>query len=118
MPGSAAVLLLAGDLPFLTHAFLQFLVDRLGTHQALVPRGRDGLHLLCAVYRQECLGAVERALDRGELKMTSFHGEVDVRVLEPEEWESLDPHGCLLTNVNTPEEYRRAQELASLHSPS
>jgi molybdopterin-guanine dinucleotide biosynthesis protein A len=116
-PGSIAVLLLAGDLPFLTHPFLQFLVDHLEAHHAVVPRGPDGLHPLCAVYRQECLPAIERALDRGDLRMTSFFGEVDLRFLEPDEWKSFDPHGGLLTNVNTPEEYRRAQELASRNSP-
>jgi molybdopterin-guanine dinucleotide biosynthesis protein A len=105
------VLLLASDLPFITADFLRFLLQETGSHQVLVPRGADGLHPLCAVYARSCLPAVERALDRGELQMVAFFPEVDAHVLPYHRWQRFDPHRLLLTNLNTPEDYRRAQAL-------
>lgn len=114
---SPTVLLLACDLPFVTVDFLRFLLRESRDRQAVVPRNDDGLHPLCAVYARSCLPAVERALDRGDLRMRAFHAEVDVRILEPQEWQDLDPQKTLLANLNTPEDFRRAQELAG-ESPS
>ena len=114
---SPIVLLLACDLPFVTVDFLRFLLAARGDHQVLVPRDADGLHPLCAVYTRSCLPAVERALDRGDRRMRAFHDEVDVRVVESQEWRDLDPRDILLANLNTPEDYRRACELAGVSPP-
>ena len=103
------LLLLACDLPFLTPEFLRFLVERLGQHQAAVPQSPEGLHPLCAAYATSCLPAVERLLDQQEGRMHTLCRQLDLRVLTPEEWQPFDPHGLLLSNLNTPEEYQRAQ---------
>ena len=107
-----AVLLLACDLPFVTAEFLRFLVGQLGNHQAVVPRGEDGFQPLCAVYARSCLPAVERLLDADVFKVMRLFSEVDMRVLEPDEWREFDPHGRLFVNLNTPEDYQRALEWA------
>ena len=106
------VLLLACDLPFLTTDFLRFMVDRLGRHQALVPRNAIGLQPLCALYTRSCLPAVEAAIQRRELHMPSFYPDVDLSILEPCEWREFDIHQLLFTNLNTPAEYQRARRLA------
>ena len=108
-----ALLLLACDLPFLTAEFLRFLANRLGPRQALIPHSAEGLQPLCAVYARSCLPAIENALARGERRMNAFHPEVDLEILEPEEWQAFDPHDLLFSNLNTPEEYQRAQEVLS-----
>ena len=105
------VLLLACDMPFLTTDFLRFMVDHLGSHQALVPRNANGLQPLCALYTRSCLPAVEAAIQRRELHMPSFHPDVDLRILEPGEWRPFDFHQLLFTNINTPAQYRRARRL-------
>lgn len=106
-----ALLLLACDLPFLTPEFLRFLVESLGERQAAVPQSPEGLHPLCAAYATSCLPAVERLLDQGERRMHALCRQLDLRVLAPEEWQPFDPHGLLFANLNTPEEYQRAQQL-------
>lgn len=108
---SPQLLFLACDLPFLTTEFLRFLLSELGEHHAVVPRSVEGLQPLCAAYARSCLPAVERALDRRELRMTSFFAEVDVRILEPVQWQGYDRRHLLFTNLNTPEEYQRAVQL-------
>jgi molybdopterin-guanine dinucleotide biosynthesis protein A len=105
---AARVLFLACDLPFMTTAFLRFVLDQLGEHQAAVPRSADGLQPLCAAYARSCLPAVERALDRGDLRMTAFHADVDVHILEPSTWQAHDRCQLLFTNINTPQEYQWA----------
>jgi molybdopterin-guanine dinucleotide biosynthesis protein A len=105
-----AVLLLACDLPFVTTRFLRYLVGRLGSHQAVVPRGKDGFQPLCAVYARSCLPAVERLLDAGAFKVMKLLPEVDMRILRPDEWRVFDPHGRLFINLNTPADYQRALE--------
>ncbi|MSR82043.1 MAG: molybdenum cofactor guanylyltransferase [Candidatus Latescibacteria bacterium] len=109
------LLLLACDLPFLTPEFLRFLAESLGERQAAVPQSpeAEGLHPLCAAYATSCLPAVERLLDQGEGRMYTLCRQLDLRVLTPEEWQPFDPHGLLLSNLNTPEEYQRAQESLS-----
>jgi molybdopterin-guanine dinucleotide biosynthesis protein A len=108
---TANLLLLACDLPFLTPEFLRFLASRPGDHQALIPHSAEGPQPLCALYTQSCLPAIEAALARGERRMNAFHAAVAVGWLEQEEWQSFDPHGLLFSNLNTPEEYARAQAL-------
>lgn len=111
-----ALLLLACDLPFLTPRFLRFLIESLGGHQAAVPQSPEGLQPLCAVYTHSCLPAVEAALGQGERRMHALCRQLDLRALAPEEWQPFDPHGLLLCNLNTPEEYQRAQEVLARRS--
>jgi len=113
---SSPVLLLPCDLPFITTDFLRFLLQKLGPHQAVVPRSADGLEPLCAVYARSCLPAVERALDRGDFNVTAFYPEVDARILSPDQWQAFDPHQLLFTNLNTPEDYQRVQKLVAEES--
>ena len=105
------LLLLACDLPFLTTDFLRFMLAQLGHHQALVPRSPTGLQPLCALYTRACLPAVEAAIQGDQLHVPSFYDEVDLRLLEPSEWQAFDVHDLLFTNLNTPAEYQRAGRL-------
>jgi len=108
---SSTVLLLACDLPFITTPFLHFLLQALGTHQAVVPRSPDGLQPLCAVYTRSCLPTIERTLNRGDFRITSFLTDVDALILPRNHWQAFDPSQLLFTNLNTPEDYQRAREL-------
>jgi molybdopterin-guanine dinucleotide biosynthesis protein A len=103
------LLLLACDLPFLTPEFLGFLAESLGPYQATVPQSPEGLHPLCAAYASSCLPVAEDLLGQGERRMHAFCRQLDLRPLEPSAWQPFDPHGLLLANLNTPEEYQRAK---------
>ena len=114
---SPTVLLLACDLPFVTTGFLRFMVEKLRDHQAVVPRTDKGLECLCAVYTQSCVPAVAGALARDQRRMSAFLREVDVRFLDPDEWQAFDPDHTLFVNLNTPEDYQRAQKLMRRETP-
>jgi molybdopterin-guanine dinucleotide biosynthesis protein A len=114
-----AVAVVACDLPF---ASAPFLVASAGI---LVHEGADvviaetahGLEPLHAVYRREaCLGPIEAAIDSGQWRMISWFPDVRVRKLASDELSRYDPDGLAFRNVNTPEEFAEAEQLASERS--
>jgi molybdopterin-guanine dinucleotide biosynthesis protein A len=96
------------DYPFLNSIFIKGLSALLENHAALVPRQNQVPVPVCAFYSTRCLGAVEASLDKGILEAKMFLSEVDVRWVEDEELSRLDPTGLALTNLNTPDDYRKA----------
>lgn len=99
------VVVVACDMPFVTTALLTGLVGLAGGAgdpggiDAVVPRTERGYHPLCAVYRRSVLGAVERHLARGRLKMRDLLAELRVTFTDVDRFG--DCHR-LLANVNTP----------------
>ena len=106
---AAPVLLLACDLPFLTPDFLRHLVNRRGSHQAVVPYTATGLQPLCALYEPSCLATVEAAIQAGQLGMRDLLSNLNLDLVREKDWRPYDEHGLLFANLNAPEEYERAQ---------
>ena len=48
----------------------------------------------------------------GEWKLISWFSQVSVRVLTSDELKRFDPDGLAFWNVNTPEEFIKAEQLA------
>ena len=77
----------------------------------------QGFEPLHAVYRRAtCLPAIESAIAADQWKVIAWFPQVKVRPLTPAEIESLDPAGLAFWNVNTPEEFARAEALATSQS--
>jgi molybdopterin-guanine dinucleotide biosynthesis protein A len=73
----------------------------------------EGYEPLHAVYRREtCLPAIETAIDTDQWKVIAWFPQVKVRVLTPDEVRQFDPSGLAFWNVNTPEEFSRAETIA------
>ena len=110
------VAVVACDMPFASLDILQACRDQLvadSNLDAVIPSTKHGLEPLHAVYRRKpCLHAVKSAIEAGQWKVISWHGDVNVRVLPPEEVAQLDPDGIAFENVNTPEEFKAAIERA------
>jgi molybdopterin-guanine dinucleotide biosynthesis protein A len=106
------VAVVACDMPFASLEILHTCRDLLLADPALdavVPSTTQGLEPLHAVYRKAtCLPAIKAALDAGKWKVISWHSDVNVRVLTPEEIALLDPEDLAFENVNTPEELEKA----------
>ncbi len=127
-------LVVACDMPFLNVELCRYLVSLAADSDLVIPnfpsgetpaepravqrapsarRGKDlDLHPLHAVYAKGCLEPIRRALARGNRRLISFHHEVRVRVVSPDEIVRFDPEGRSLLNLNTPEDLARATELA------
>ena len=106
------VLVLACDMPFITARFLEHLAA-LGAdpaYDAVIPRDAAGRHPLCASYRRQAAPALRARIDQRRLRVLDALDDLAVRDLGPDELHDYDPDGRLLLNVNTPEDYARAQE--------
>jgi molybdenum cofactor guanylyltransferase len=104
----ARVLALACDLPFVTTAWLEHVMDAGRVADVAIPRTEDGYHPLCASYSQRCLEPIRRQLEAGRFKVTNILADVVVCELGPSEVREYDPDGRLLLNVNTPDQYHLA----------
>jgi molybdopterin-guanine dinucleotide biosynthesis protein A len=103
------------DMPFVSAPLLRFQRDVLLGEpvDAAVPETEGGLEPFHAVYRRSaCLPAVEAALDAGLWRATEWLGRVCARRISAEEVARYDPRGAAFLNLNTPEEYARAEALA------
>ena len=107
---ASLILLLACDLPFLRTGLLELLLQRREPRfDLVVPRDNFGLQPLCSLYSESCVGLLRNALDAGALSATSFAGTLRARILTASDYGHLDSDSLLFANLNTPEDYQRAE---------
>jgi len=111
------VAVVACDMPFANATLIEtasrLLVDAEREADVVIAKSDEGYEPLHAVYRRgTCLPAIESAIDADQWKVIAWFPKVKVRVLTPEELKESDPSGLAFWNVNTPEEFAKAEELA------
>lgn len=103
-------LVVACDLPFIAPAFLALLIDRLGEHDAVVPRDDDRWHPLAAAYAAPSGDVFRTAVERGERAIWRTLSALDVVALERFALDAVDPGRRLLVNLNTPADIEALDE--------
>jgi molybdopterin-guanine dinucleotide biosynthesis protein A len=108
-------LILSCDMPFLTAAWLQFLVAHARQSdkeiQVILPHSAHGPEPLCACYRTSAADSLKNVFDRGVRKVTQALKEVRTEVLDESVWKRFDSAGRLFWNMNTPADFEEAQRL-------
>lgn len=109
------VAVVACDMPFASASLLQagsrILVEE--DVDVVIPKSEAGYEPLHAIYRREtCLPAIEAAIDADQWKVIAWFPQVKVRVFTAGEIKHYDPSGLAFWNVNTPEEFSKAEVLA------
>jgi molybdopterin-guanine dinucleotide biosynthesis protein A len=107
-----AVVCLAGDLPFLSPALLTALRDRAPEADALAPRPAGRPEPLCARYAVRARDIVDARLSAGRLALHELLAELATVWLDDAALAVLDPDGLSFFNLNTPDDLRRAEEIA------
>ena len=108
----AWTLVVACDMPFLSAPLLlELAARRSALVDVVMPRTRDGLQPLCALYSERCAPRLRSRLERGLLRASEIVGDVRVEELGPDEIAAYDPDGLMFVNVNTPHDYERAKEV-------
>jgi molybdenum cofactor guanylyltransferase len=104
-------LVLACDMPYLTVAWLEFLLTRARASpaDAVVPMNERGAEPMCAMYNKSGEGAIRAALEGGIRKVTDGLSKLRIEYLEPEEWKGFDSDGFLFKNMNEPADYEEAK---------
>ncbi|MDE0014845.1 MAG: molybdenum cofactor guanylyltransferase [Candidatus Poribacteria bacterium] len=118
----------ACDSPFLQPKLLSYLISILGEYDAVMPytesrnRGIEvtnpshstdqmTLQTLCAVYAKRCLPVIEQMLNEPDLRVHALRERANILTLAPEIWKTYDAKGYSFFNINTPEDFEKAQTL-------
>ena len=113
----------ACDSPFLQPKLLTYLVSVLGDYDAVMPYtykappsdNKDAqitLQTLCAAYSKRCcLSIIELMLQESELRVHALQARANILTLAPEIWKTYDSEGHSFFNVNTPEDFEKAQTI-------
>jgi molybdopterin-guanine dinucleotide biosynthesis protein A len=94
----------ACDMPFLKESVINFLIKKIDGYDVVVPKTKDGLQPLHAIYSKNCLEPIKRIIEEGGFKIIDLYWMVKVRIVGEQEFFSLDPMRESFINVNTPEE--------------
>ena len=116
------VLCVACDSPFLVPNLLTYLVSVLDEYDAVMPYtykappsdNKDApmtLQTLCAAYSKRCLPIIELMLQESELRVHALQERANILTLAPEIWKTHDSEGHSFFNVNTPEDFEKAQTI-------
>lgn len=105
---SELALVWAADMPFLSAEAALRLRSAIGGADACA-YAPDGVpEPLFALYRKSCLAPARAHLARGELRLRALLRAVECVLLAPQD-------ASLFVNLNTPEEFARAQKLVEKH---
>jgi molybdopterin-guanine dinucleotide biosynthesis protein A len=94
----------ACDMPFISRAFLEYMVSITDGYDIVVPAPPDGLQPLHAIYARRCLPAIRSLLDRNRLQIKELYPGQRLLEIPPEVLRSYDPEGRMFINLNTPED--------------
>lgn len=120
-----AVLCVGCDTPFLVPNLLTYLVSVLDEYDAVMPytysRNKDigvrnpsysddriTLQTLCAAYAKRCLPIIELMLQESELRVHALAERAHIQRVSPEVWQRFDAEGMSFFNINTPQDFERA----------
>jgi len=109
------VAVVACDMPFASPTLFEAMSRLLLEKEAdvVIPKSDEFHEPLHAVYRREnCLPAIDAAINADKWKVVSWFPQVKVYELTAEELNSFNPDGLAFWNVNTPEEFDEAEALA------
>ena len=109
------VAVVACDMPFASATLLEAMTRLLVEKEAdvVIAKSEDGYEPIHAVYRREtCLPAIEAAIHADQWKVIAWFPQVKVHTLTLEDVRQYDPVGLAFWNVNTPEEFSKAEEIA------
>lgn len=96
----------ACDMPFLNESVIKYLIQKADHFDVIVPKTKDGLQPLHAIYSKNCLDPIKRTIEQQKYSIIDFFPRVKIKMVEEYEFYSLDPTMESFINVNTPEELR------------
>ena len=94
----------ACDMPFIKKSLVQYLLNHIIDDDVIVPRTKDGLQPLHAIYSKNCLEPIKKVIEQRKYKILDFYDMVKVKIIKEKDFISLDPLRESFINVNTPVE--------------
>jgi molybdopterin-guanine dinucleotide biosynthesis protein A len=111
------VAIAACDMPFASPSLFEYERDLMTASGAdvVIPSTGAGLEPLHAVYRRAtCLPVLQVELEAGGRKVIAWLPKVKTQILSLEVTRGYDPQGLAFWNLNTPEDFRKAEAKAKM----
>ncbi len=111
---------LACDIPLVSRRFMDLLIRRVGasSSDAVAPRDDGGWQPFAAAYHARCREMFVRAFQAGERSMVRLLDAAKVDAITQRDMLTAGIDRVELTNVNTPEDWKRIKELFEERNPS
>ncbi len=107
------VAVVACDMPFASKEFFLTASKLLVQFDAdiVIPKTENGYEPFHALYRRDtCIPPIEAALDAKKWKVISWFDAVKTHALGPKETARFNPDGLTFWNLNTPEDFAKAEK--------
>jgi molybdopterin-guanine dinucleotide biosynthesis protein A len=102
----------ACDTPFLKKEIIETIINKIEAQIDIVmPETSAGFEPLCAAYSKRCLEAARNHLEREKLKITKTFRKSRIKTISEKALRKIDPELRSFFNINTPEDFMRAQEM-------
>ena len=101
------------DTPFLSVSLLEYMAQISSTFDIVVPRIKDKLEPLCAVYSKNCVAPIQELLEQDERQIRRLFSMVKVKYVEEDEINRFDPEHLSFFNINSQDDLERARKLAA-----
>jgi molybdopterin-guanine dinucleotide biosynthesis protein A len=99
------------DTPFLSVSLLEYMTRICSAFDVVVPRIRNSLEPICAVYSKTCAGPIQGLLQQNELRIDKLFSIVKVKYVEEDEINRFDPKHLSFFNINSQADLNRATRL-------
>jgi len=110
---SSRAIVVGCDTPFLSAGLLEYMTQICSTFDVVVPRIKNKLEPLCAVYSKNCSGPIQGLLEQNELRIDKLFSMVKVKYIEEDEINRFDPEHLSFFNINSQADLDRARKLAA-----
>ena len=110
---SSRAIVVGCDTPFLSVGLLEYMTQICSTFDVVIPRIKNELEPLCAVYSKNCLDPIQGLLKQDERQIRKLFIMVNVKYVEEDEINRFDPKHLSFFNINTQDDLERARKLAA-----
>ena len=101
------------DTPFVSVGLLEYMTQTGPGSDIIVPRMKEKVEPLCAVYSKNCLAPVRELLEQNELKIIELYPLVTVSYIEEADIDRFDPEHLSFFNINSQADLDRARRLVA-----
>jgi molybdenum cofactor guanylyltransferase len=109
---SPQAIIVGCDTPFLSVSLLEYMTQICPAFDIVVPRIKNEVEPLCAVYSKNCLGPIKELLERDERQIRVLFDMVKVKYVEEDEIDNFDPQHLSFFNINSQKDLELARKLA------
>jgi molybdopterin-guanine dinucleotide biosynthesis protein A len=110
---SSRAIVVGCDTPFLSVSLLEYMTQLSSTLDVVVPRIKDKVEPLCAVYSKNCVAPIQELLEQDERQIIKLFSMIKVKYIGEDEINSFDPEHLSFFNINSQADLERARKLAT-----